>query len=122
MAKRILIAEDSPTILEIMKDVVESAGFDVIPAVDGKEALDKSRNEKPDLIVLDIMLPHIDGYKVCAMLKFDNTYKNIPIIIMTARAGDDDKQQGKEVKADTYLTKPLDPELLVSKIKELLEK
>ena len=121
MAKRILIAEDSPTILAMMKLVVTNAGFDVISAEDGKEALDKARSEKPDLIILDIMLPHIDGYKVCAMLKFDNNFKNIPVIILTARAGEDDKQMGKNVKADEYLTKPFDPDLLVAKINELLQ-
>ena len=118
--KKILITEDSETILEIIKDTLESEGYSVVAAVDGEEALAKVKSEKPDLIVLDLMLPKIDGYKVCAMLKFNENYKNIPIIILTARAGEADKKTGEEVKADAYITKPFEPDVLLSKVKELL--
>ena len=121
MPKKILITEDSPTILTLIKDVLEKEGYSVITAVDGQEALEKCKKEKPDLIILDLMLPKIDGYKVCAMLKFDKNFHNTPIIILTARAGEADKKLGEEVCADAYITKPVDPGLLISKIKEFIK-
>ena len=121
MTKKILITEDSPTILAIAKDTLECAGFVVICAVDGQEALDKARQTQPDLIILDLMLPKIDGYKVCRMLKFDEKYKNIPIIIFTAKAQEADIKLAKEVGADAYIIKPFDPEMLLTKIKELIK-
>ncbi|MDP8229653.1 MAG: response regulator [Candidatus Gorgyraea atricola] len=84
-------------------------------------ALNKARGEKPDLIIMDLMLPKLDGFKVSAMLKFDENYKDIPIIILTARAGETDKKKGKDVHADAYITKPFEPEALLAKIKELLK-
>ena len=121
MAKKILITEDSPTILAITKDALESAGYEVICARDGQEALDKARKEQPNLIVLDLMLPKLDGYKVCRMLKFDEKYKLIPIILLTARTNESDIELGKEVRADAYLTKPFDADLLLAKVKDLLK-
>ena len=119
---KILITEDSPTILEMMKQVLSDAGYEVVAAVDGQDAMDKVKSNKPDLIVLDLMLPKIDGYKVCAMLKFNKSYQNIPIIILTARAGEADKKLGEEVHADAYITKPFEPEALLEKIENLLKK
>lgn len=121
MPKKILITEDSPTILAMAKDVLESSGYSVICAVDGQEALNLARKECPDLIILDLMLPKLDGYKVCRMLKFDEKYKQIPIIIFTARTQESDIKLGKEVGADAYLTKPFEPEILLGKIAELLK-
>lgn len=121
MPKRILVTEDSPTILEIIKNTLEDAGFSVITAIDGMEALDKIRKEKPDLIILDLMLPKIDGFKICMMVKRDSNFKKIPIIILTARASDSDKKIGQEVSADAYITKPFEPQVLLSKIKEHLK-
>jgi two-component system, OmpR family, alkaline phosphatase synthesis response regulator PhoP len=120
MAKKILVTEDSPTILEILKSVLSEEGYEVIAAADGQQALDLARTEKPDLIILDLMLPKIDGYKVCRMLKFDEKYKEIPIIMLTARTKDEDEQLGKEVGADAYIKKPFQPEMIVDKIKEFL--
>jgi len=120
--KKILVTEDSPTILGLVSESLKEKGYDVITAQDGQEAFEKARRENPDLIVLDIMLPKIDGYKVCGMLKHDENYAKIPIILLTARAGEKDKKMGEEVKADAYLVKPFNPEELLAKIKELLEK
>ena len=120
MAKKILITEDSPTVLEILKSVLAEEGYEVIAAVDGKEALDLVKAEKPDLIILDVMLPKIDGYKVCRMLKFDDKYKDIPIIMLTARAKETDEKLGKEVGADAYIKKPFEPEMIIDKVRELL--
>jgi len=121
MPKKILVTEDSPTMLGVMKDILEQAGYSVITASDGQEALDKAKKEKPDLIILDLMLPKLDGYKVCAMLKFDKNYSNIPIIILTARAGEGDKKLGLEVHADAFITKSSQNDLVLAKIKELLK-
>ena len=104
-----------------VKMQLEANDFRVLTAKDGQEGLDKARKDKPDLIILDLMLPRIDGYKVCRMLKFDEKYKGIPIIIYTARAQAADEKLGYEVGADAYLTKPFDPKKLLAKINELLK-
>ncbi|MCX5715621.1 MAG: response regulator [Candidatus Omnitrophica bacterium] len=83
--------------------------------------MDKARKEKPDLIILDLMLPKIDGYKVCAMLKRDQKYSKIPILMFTARAQESDEKLGKEVGADGYITKPFESKALLGKIEELLK-
>jgi len=120
VAKKILVVDDEKELVEMVKLRLEANNYDVIAAYDGQEALDKARSQKPDLIVLDLMLPKIDGYKVCRMLKFDEKYKNIPIILFTARAQDEDKNLGKEVRADGYITKPFEPQVLLAKISELI--
>lgn len=119
--KKILVAEDSPTVLAIIKSVLEDAGYSVVTASDGQEALNKAKTEKPDLFILDLMLPKVDGYKVCGILKFDRNFADKPVIILTARAGDSDKDMAKDVKADDYVTKPFEPSLLIPKIKKFLK-
>ncbi len=119
--KRILVVDDETQLVEMLKMRLEAGGYQVLSALDGQEALDKARKEKPDLIILDLMLPKIDGYKVCRMLKFDEKYKSIPIILFTARAQQEDVKLGTEVGADAYITKPFDPPALLGKIKELLK-
>ena len=120
-AKRILLVDDETQLVEMVKIRLEASDYEVLCAYDGQEALDKARKEKPDLIILDLMLPKIDGYKVCRMLKFDEKYKNIPIILFSARAQETDVKLGKEVGADAYISKPFDPPSLLGKIKELLQ-
>jgi two-component system, OmpR family, alkaline phosphatase synthesis response regulator PhoP len=119
--KKILLVEDEKDMAYAVALQLESKGYEVITASDGREGLDKARAKKPNLIILDLMLPKIDGYKVCRMLKFDNKYKDIPIILFTARAQDADKKTGKEVGADAYITKPFEPSVLLDKIRELLK-
>ena len=102
------------------KLLLECAGYEVITASDGQEGLDKARIEKPDLILLDLMLPKIDGYKVCRMLKFDRKYNKIPIIIFTVRSLEVDMEMGQDVGADVYFIKPFKPDVLFGKIEELL--
>lgn len=118
--KKILVVEDEEDMVYAVGLELESNGYKVITAYDGRQGLEKARRERPDLIILDILLPGLDGYKVCRMLKFDEKYKNIPIVMLTARAQDSDKKTGKEVGADAYITKPFEPKVLVTKIKELL--
>jgi len=120
MAKKILIVDDEVQLVEMIKMRLDASGYQVIFAHDGQEGLDKAKKEKPDLMILDLMLPKIDGYKVCRMLKFDEKYKQIPIILFSARAQEEDKKMGQEVGADAYITKPFDPQALLGKIKELL--
>jgi len=104
MAK-ILVVDDSPTILEMAKSILEENHHEAIIAQDGKEGLEKARGEKPDLIILDVMLPQIDGYRVCAMLKHDSRYKDIPVIMFTAKATEEDKKIGLDVCADGFVVK-----------------
>ena len=118
--KRILLIEDEKDMAYAVTLQLEAKGYEVITAFDGRDGLDKARTKKPDLIILDLMLPKIDGYKVCRMLKFDNKYQNIPIILFTARAQDSDKKIGRDVGADAYITKPFEPSVLLDKIRELL--
>lgn len=118
--KKILLVDDEQDMVYAVKMQLEASGFKVLTAQDGQEGLDKARKENPDLIILDLMLPRIDGYKVCRMLKFDEKYKNIPVIIYTARAQEADEKLGYEVGANAYMTKPFDPRKLLAKINELL--
>jgi len=119
--KKILVVDDEFDLVEMLSIRLEANDFTVIKAFDGQAGLDMARTEKPVLIILDLMLPKLDGYKVCRMLKFDEKYKSIPVIIFTAKAQDTDKELGKEVRADAYLTKPFEPEILLAKIKELIK-
>ena len=119
--KKILIVEDESDILVTLQILLQSEGFDVITATDGMEALNKVKSGSPSLIILDLMIPKLDGYKVCRILKFDERFNKIPIIIITARAQESDKEKSKEVGADYYITKPFEPEELLSKIKEFLK-
>ncbi|KAF0133706.1 MAG: response regulator with CheY-like receiver domain and winged-helix DNA-binding domain [Candidatus Saganbacteria bacterium] len=122
MPKKILVVDDEEDIINTLTIRLKSNGYDVISASDGMSALSKAREEKPDLILLDIMLPKLDGYKVCRMLKFDENYKNIPIIMITAKVAEQDKKMGAEVGADAYLVKPFNPEELLRKVNELISK
>ena len=120
MAKRILIVDDEAQLVEMVKMRLEAAGYETIAAYDGQEGFDKAKKDKPDLIILDLMLPKMDGYKVCGLLKNDARYSKIPIIMFTARVQDEDIRLGKDLGAEEYVTKPFDPKILLSKIKELL--
>lgn len=119
--KRILVVDDEGELVKAIEIRLKQADYDVIVAYDGQEGLEKARKEKPDLIMLDLMLPKMDGYKVCRMLKFDEKYKNIPIIMLTARAQESDAKMGMDVGANAYITKPFQHEGVLAKIKELLK-
>jgi len=118
--KRILMVEDEEDLRKMVKFRLEAMDYDVLEAEDGQMGLDKARADKPDLVILDLMLPKLDGFKVCRMLKFDEKHKHIPIIMFTARAQEKDELIGKEMGADAYITKPFEPDVLMVKIKELL--
>ena len=119
--KRILIVDDEPEICEALKIRIESSGYEVIAAKDGDEALKKIREMGPDLIVLDIMLPKMSGFKVCRMIKFDSRFKKIPVIMLTGKVEKEDKVLGMQSGAEEYITKPFSDDDLMAKIKKHLK-
>ena len=118
--KRILVVDDYLQVVEMLRIRLETAGYEVLTAYDGHEALQKARTEKPDLIILDVMLPKMNGYKVCRFLKFDKRYKDIPIIMLTSRAKQSDVEIGLQTGADEYICKPYDPVKLLKTIKKYI--
>lgn len=118
--KTVLIVDDEQDIVETLKFMLEADGINCITAHDGEEALNKAKSEEPDLIVLDVMLPKINGYKVSRLLKFDKKYKDIPILMVTARTQDEDKLIGKDTGADEYITKPFDLDNVINMVKKYL--
>jgi DNA-binding response OmpR family regulator len=119
--KKILLIEDESDMVYALTLQLSASGYEVISANDGQTGLDMARKEKPNLIILDLMLPKVDGFKICRLLKFDKRYMHIPIIMFTARAQDQDMQLGNDVGADAYIIKPFDAEVLLEKIKVLLK-
>ncbi len=118
--KKILLVDDEPNIVMVVEARLKANNYEVITAANGEEALTKAREEKPDLIILDLMLPKIDGYQVCRLLKFDKNYSNIPIILLTAKGQREDREWGEKAGADAYITKPFEAAVLLGKIKELV--
>ncbi len=124
---RILVVDDEPDMVEMIKAALESASHQVIAAFNGKEGIEKAKIEKPDAIVLDIMMPEKDGFAACKELKGDPACKDIPILILTA-VGEHfantryAKSMGLELEAEDYIDKPLDPKLLVARLAKLLKK
>ncbi len=122
MKPTILIVDDEPDVIEILRFHLNGAGFEVTASENGKDALQKARRLKPDLIVLDLMLPEMDGLEVCKCLRRDPTTENIPVLMLTARAGEIDRVLGLEIGADDYVVKPFSPRELVLRIKKLLQR
>jgi DNA-binding response OmpR family regulator len=120
MAKKILIIEDDPGISLGLKDEFESEGYDVLVADDGEKGLVAARNQKPDLIILDIMLPVLDGYEVCKKLRMEGN--RTPIIMLTVRDKEIDKVLGLELGADDYLTKPFSLRELLARAKAIFRR
>lgn len=121
MGKKILIVDDEKDLVQTLKTLFETKGYIVIAAYDGKEALQKTQKEMPDLILLDVLMPHLNGYQVCRKLKKDNQYKHIPIVMSTAKAQESDHFWGIESGADDYVTKPFDLEKLLSVVEKNLK-
>ena len=118
--KKILIVDDEADIIEILQFVLEAEGFECITAFDGEEGLKLAREIYPDLIILDVMMPKINGYKISRLLKYDNKYKDIPIIMVTARSQLEDKAIGEETGVNEYITKPFELDAIVKKVEEYL--
>jgi DNA-binding response OmpR family regulator len=119
---RILVVDDEPEAVELLEFNLKQAGFEVISAPDGAQALKKARSTVPNLIVLDLMLPEIDGLEVCKMLRRDPATARVPIIMLTAKAAELDRIVGLELGAEDYITKPFSPRELVLRVKKVLER
>ncbi len=119
---KILVVDDEPDVLEVVGFNLKAAGFTVITADDGAKALQRARQELPDLIVLDVMMPDVDGLEACRGLRREAATANIPVILLTARAGEVDRVLGLELGADDYVTKPFSPRELVLRIRKLLQR
>ena len=120
MMPKILVVDDEPDALELIKFNLKAAGYDVVTAADGDEALKKARSLLPALIILDLMLPEVDGLEVCKILRRDPRVSATPIIMLTAKAAEIDRVLGLELGADDYVTKPFSPRELVLRVKRLL--
>ncbi len=120
MPKEILIVDDEPSIVVPVQFLMEQQGFSVLVAENGENALDMIYKYKPDLILLDIMLPRIDGYEVCEIVRLDPRYRDIKIIFLTAKGREVEIAKGLALGADAYITKPFSNADLVAKVKELL--
>jgi DNA-binding response OmpR family regulator len=121
MGKRILIADDESGFVMTLRSRLEFEGFEVITALDGKEALEMVPAQQPDLILLDVMMPEVNGYQVCRTLKEDPETSAIPILMLTAKSQESDRFWGIEAGANAYITKPFDMDDLIAKIRYLLD-
>ena len=116
--KRILLADDEKTLRELLKVRLEAAGYHFLEAEDGKAALDQAKKHRPDLIILDVNMPRMNGFDVLQNLKKDSKTRNIPVIMLTTRASQDDIEEGMELDADQYIPKPFDSKKLLLAIEQ----
>jgi len=119
---KILVVDDEPEAVELVEFNLRQGGYEVLTASDGAEALKKARSNLPSLIVLDLMLPEVDGLEVCKMLRRDPATAAVPIVMVTAKAAEIDRILGLELGADDYITKPFSPRELVLRVKKILER
>ena len=118
---RILVVDDEPDLLSVLRFGLEIEGFEVLEALDGETGLAMAREHAPDLLVLDLMLPRMDGYKVCRALKFDERFRRTPVFILSARSGETDRRLAMDLGADDFITKPYDMKDLVARIRGKLQ-
>jgi adenylate cyclase len=118
--KKILIIDDEREFVEFLTIRLEASGYEVVSAFDGKEGFEKARSEKPDLIILDLGLPKVDGLWVCDLLKKDTKFAGIPVIVLTARGDAHNEEIARECGAEVFLIKPFEPERLLQEIRSLL--
>jgi len=118
---RILVVDDEPDLIRVLEFGLKASGYAVEVAADGQEGLKKAREIKPDVILLDLMLPKLDGYKICRLLKFDDRYKHIPIIILSARTQEGDQALALEMGANRFISKPYDFSEILGLIETLLK-
>ncbi len=122
MKKKILVADDEPDILRTISIMLEGEGYDVITATNGEDAVHKARSDNPDLIILDIMMPQMDGLEAQGRLKNDASTSNIPVIFLTAKSSMPDKIKGLRLGVDDYITKPFDSDELLARMELILER
>lgn len=121
MSKTILLVDDEPHVLEVLRVTLEDLGFSLLEAEDGPKALQIAQEQKPDLLILDVMLPSMSGLDVCRKLHEAADTEQIPIILLTARSGEEDEKAGYEAGADRFLSKPFSPLTLQSEVVRLLK-
>jgi len=119
MKKKVLFVEDESQIREIILARLNAMDFEVVVAKDGLEGLRLVRTKRPEMVLLDLILPKLDGYKLCRMIKFDTTLEHIPVIICSALGSDEDKKLAEQAGADAYMIKPFDMDLFVSLVQKL---
>src|SRR5215472_16232345 len=122
MMRKVLLVDDEPVLVEAITYNLEQAGYEVTTAADGASALEAARRERPDLVILDIMLPEMDGIEVCRLLRRENSTATTPIMMLTAKGEEIDKVVGLEVGADDYVTKPFGRRELLARVKALLRR
>ncbi len=118
---RVLVVEDEPVNLKLLKEILQTEGFDVLYAEDGRQAVEVARAELPDLILMDIRMPGMDGFQAVKLLKSDDTTRNIPVVAVTAYAMKEDRERATEAGFDDYLTKPFRYEEVVEKVRRFLK-
>lgn len=122
MAKKILVADDDPSILISLEFLLRREGYEVVVAKDGAEALIRLRAERPDMAILDVMMPLRNGFDVCQDLRQDPLFKDLRIMMLTAKTSDTDISKGKAFGADGYMTKPFSTRELIAKVKTLIDR
>ena len=120
ISKKILIIEDDPSFSRAINHIIEKEGYDVVSASNGMTGMRMAKEENPDLLILDVMLPGLDGFEICSRLRNDPETATLPIVMLSAKGQEADKTTGLKVGANEYLTKPVDRELLLGKITSLL--
>jgi len=122
MKSTLLVVDDEPPVLKILQTRLKASGYEVLTASDGRDALEKIKANPPDLIVLDVLMPEVNGFQVCRTLKDDPALSGIPILMLTAKDTESDRFWGAEAGADAYMTKPYNAEELLTQIQELLSR
>jgi len=120
MAKKIMVVDDEPYIARVIKFKLEQEGYTVISANDGQSGLQKIKEEKPDMVLLDVMMPGLSGYEVCQKIKEDAELAGIPVVILTAKGQERDREQGLTMGASDYITKPFSPNRLLELVKNMI--
>ena len=120
MPKKIMVVDDEPYIARVIKFKLEQEGYTVISANDGVTGLEKIREEKPDMVLLDVMMPGMSGYEVCQKIKGDAELAGIPVVILTAKGQERDREQGFSMGASDYITKPFSPNRLLELVKSIV--
>jgi DNA-binding response OmpR family regulator len=118
--RKILIVDDEPYILNILDFSLDAEGYRVLQASDGEEAMRMAQEQTPDLVVMDVMMPRLDGFETCKRLKEDVRTADIPVVLLTARNSREDRSRGEAVKADGYITKPFSPQRLLDTVQDFL--
>lgn len=120
MPKKIMVVDDEPYIARVIKFKLEQEGYTVISANDGQSGLQKIKDEKPDMVLLDVMMPGLSGYEVCQKIKEDAELAGIPVVILTAKGQERDREQGLTMGASDYITKPFSPNRLLELVKSMI--